>query len=161
MIDYDAKDIMRMAIAKIAKLELVAMTAAEVCIDHDHDVNDANRKHMEGEIANGAFQHVLRRNLNLHHALMLAGFTEKHPVFDYPVRPKMKYIIFSKQPLDKRQKIEGMAKILLRLSETEGPVGSEFHVEFKQNSNIPEEMAAIAIDTEAFLGEFDMRPHDY
>ena len=42
---------------------------------------------MRGDIPRGAYEYVLSRHGALHTELHLAGWTEKHPIFEFPVKP--------------------------------------------------------------------------
>jgi hypothetical protein len=68
-------------------LEQLAAVAAFCTIDLNSNLNSAHKEYMAGEIANGAFQHVLHRHTMMHAALVNAGFTGKHPLFDFPAIP--------------------------------------------------------------------------
>jgi hypothetical protein len=69
-------------------LFVVAQVAAMCCNDLNDNLSAAHEEYMEGKIPNGAFQHVLSRHTQMHAALYNAGFTEKHPLFGFPVVPK-------------------------------------------------------------------------
>ena len=69
-------------------LKNVAAIAAYCCIDLDANLAAAQKEYMDGEIANGAFQHVLNRHTMMHMALQNAGFTGNHELFGYPIIPK-------------------------------------------------------------------------
>lgn len=67
---------------ELEALRVVADVAAKCCIDLSSNLKSANEEYMNGEIARGAFEHVLVR----HDALHDAGYTEKHKFFDYPIK---------------------------------------------------------------------------
>ena len=72
----------------IAALEAVAFVAAQCTIDLGYNLGETDKEHMSGKIANGAFLHVLARYDNLFAALQKAGYTEKHPIFGFPIKPQ-------------------------------------------------------------------------
>lgn len=74
--------------AENIKLRVVADVAAYCCIDLEANLETAHQEYMAGQIPNGAFQHVLSRQAQMHGALYMAGYTETHKFFDFPVRPK-------------------------------------------------------------------------
>lgn len=74
--------------AKINDYELLAQIAAECTMDLDANLSDAHKEYMDGDIPNGAYQYVLSRHANLYAMLHKCGFTEKHPIFEFPCRPK-------------------------------------------------------------------------
>jgi len=69
------------------KLEKVANIAAFCVLDLDSNLKSAYEEYMDGKIPHGAYLHVLNRHASLLAALHEAGYTEKHPIFEFPVKP--------------------------------------------------------------------------
>jgi hypothetical protein len=72
----------------IEELELVAYVAAQCVIDLNTNLESANEEYMSGKISRGALEYVLSRHNELYNALHKAGYTDRHPIFKYPVKPK-------------------------------------------------------------------------
>ncbi len=72
----------------VEKLETVADIAAQCCMDLTTNLESAHSEYLAGDIARGAWEYVFQRFTNLHTALYNAGYTKKHPVFDFPAKPK-------------------------------------------------------------------------
>jgi hypothetical protein len=69
------------------QLRNVADIAAQCVPDLSDNVSSAYEEYMAGKIARGAYEYVLQRQAQLIHALTQAGYTEKHPLFGYPLHP--------------------------------------------------------------------------
>lgn len=74
--------------ARIKELEAVAQAAALCCPDLDANLASAHEEYMAGDIARGAYEFALSRHGAIYAALHSAGFTEKHVVYGYPVKPE-------------------------------------------------------------------------
>lgn len=101
---WEAAEIARGALARIGKqeverdatadlvererLEEVARIAAVCTMDLASNLNSAHDEYMRGDIPHGAYSYVLSRQSALLQALRAAGFTEKHPLFEFPLRPE-------------------------------------------------------------------------
>ncbi len=72
---------------QLVQLARVADIAAQCMMDLDANLKSANEEYMEGKIPRGAFEYVLSRHTALHIALHEAGYTAKHPIFEFPVKP--------------------------------------------------------------------------
>ena len=71
----------------IKALERVADIAATCLPDLSDNLKAAHDEYMDSKIARGAYEYVLARHGHLAIALNLAGYTEKHPIFDFPIKP--------------------------------------------------------------------------
>lgn len=69
------------------KLSQVANMAAFCVIDLSCNLKEAYKEYMAGDIARGAYNHVLDRHGSLLATLADAGYTEKHKIYDFPVKP--------------------------------------------------------------------------
>ena len=70
------------------KLSLVADVAAQCCIDLNYNLKEAHKEYIDGKIPRGAYEYVLARHGNLYNALYNVGYTEKHKIFEFPIKPK-------------------------------------------------------------------------
>lgn len=75
------------SVERLVRLELVADIAAQCSMDLSTNLATAHKEYLAGDIARGAYENVLSRHSSLHVALHRAGYTAKHPVFDYPIKP--------------------------------------------------------------------------
>ena len=72
---------------RLVRLERVALVAASCVLDLDSNLNSAHEEYMAGKIPRGAYEYVLARHGALLVALHDAGFTGKHPIFEFPIKP--------------------------------------------------------------------------
>lgn len=74
--------------SEVALLRTVADAAAFASIDLASNLSSAHEEYMRGDIARGAYEYVLMRQTSLLIALHKAGYTEKHKLFGFPVKPE-------------------------------------------------------------------------
>lgn len=74
--------------SEVALLRRVADAAAFASIDIASNLSSAHKEYMRGDIARGAYDYVLMRQSSLLIALRQAGYTEKHRLFEFPVKPE-------------------------------------------------------------------------
>jgi len=72
----------------LGQLEIVAGTAAYCCIDLNNNLEAVEKEFMDGDISAGARRHVENRHASMIINLAKAGFTEKHKLYEFPIRPE-------------------------------------------------------------------------
>lgn len=74
--------------SEVGLLRAVADAAAFASIDLASNLSSAHEEYMRGDLARGAYEYVLMRQTSLLIALHNAGYTEKHKLFQVPVKPE-------------------------------------------------------------------------
>ena len=68
-------------------LEIVADCTACAVLDLRANLKSTHNAYMDGEISRGAYEYVLKRYDQLLWSLKEAGYTDQHPIFDFPIKP--------------------------------------------------------------------------
>jgi hypothetical protein len=76
---------------EVERLTLVADVAAQCTIDLNSNLSSAHKEYMAGELAAGAYNYVLMRHGRIFEALHNAGYTDRHPLFETPIKPKAQH----------------------------------------------------------------------